>query len=71
MHPAVTRSLFQFFNCSDIEGQARLVEALSQECWTGRHLHFSASVGAIGLAFWVVALPLGTGIVLREKAPLL
>ena len=30
-----------------------------------------STVGAVGLAFWVIGLPLGTGLVLREKAPFL
>ena len=68
VHPGVTQTLFQLFNCVYIEGEPRLVEALSQECWTGRHLSLAASVGALWLAMWVVGLPLGTGLMLREKA---
>lgn len=55
----------------DIEGEPRLVEALSEQCWTGRHLAFAASIGAAGLIVWVITLPLGSWLVLREKASLL
>ena len=60
IHPGVTQVLFQLFNCVSIEGEARLVEALTEQCWTGRHLALVASLGALGLAMWVVGLPLGT-----------
>ena len=67
----MTQVLFQLFNCVNIEGEARLIEALSQECWSGRHLALASSLGLAGLLLWVVGLPLGTGLILREKASLL
>ena len=47
------------------------MESLSEQCWTGRHLALVCSVGVVGLLVWVIGLPLGTGLVLREKAALL
>ena len=71
IHPTVSKTLFQLFNCTHIGGKPSLVESLSQECWTGTHLAIVGSIGALGLAAWVIGLPLGTGLVLREKAALL
>ena len=58
-------------SCYQVGSQWLLLEELSEECWTRRHLRWALSIGLAGLVFWVLGLPLGVWLVLRENRELL
>ena len=68
IHPGVANVIFGAFNCFALEKNTlSLREELSDICWEGRHLNYALTLGLSGMIFWVVGLPLWTGLVLREK----
>lgn len=66
IHPTLTSVLFKAFYCQNINNKYRLVEELSEVCWSNSHLYFAGSFGVVGLIFWVIGIPLTTWNMLRE-----
>ena len=58
-------------SCRWIDSDFRLIRDLSVECFTGSHFYWALLGGIPGLLLWVVGIPLGGWLLLRESRELL
>lgn len=70
VHPKITQAMIQMFNCTDFDGDLRLVGDLQVVCWEGLHPTITLGVALPCFIAWGLGIPAGVLVLMfrdREK----
>lgn len=58
VHPDLTETLLQSFNCIKVDDKVRLKMHLQSECYAGVHRYYMWTIVVPGLVVWAIGIPL-------------
>ena len=59
IHPSITKGVFSFFNCVEIDGVLKVQEDTTQVCYGPSHLYYVQNASLPSIIMWILGLPLG------------
>jgi hypothetical protein len=71
VHPSITQSMIDMFNCSDYDGDLRLVVDLQVICYTGLHKYLAFGVALPCLIVWGIGIPITVFMMMRKDSGML
>lgn len=67
LHPIVTKHMFSFFNCQEIDGSFYMQSRLSIECWKGEHKETALYFAIPAIVTWSLGVPAICFMIMRHS----
>lgn len=67
VHPNIVIYMFNSFNCTEIDGERRMLYELEVACWKSEHFRYCSMVALPSLVIWGFGIPLVAWIVLARN----
>jgi hypothetical protein len=68
VHPSITQSMINMFNCQDFDGDNRLVGDLQVICFKDLHVYFAWYLALPCLVIWGLGIPLIVFVMMRKDS---